>query len=548
MSSLRNIGTRQTPQTERAREDQAVNNAGGFVFELDPFQKLRRFLILGTDGGTYYVNEHEHTRRNFAALRECVKVDGVKTVDTIVEISKGGRAPKNDYAIFALAYCAAHGDRATKNAAIAAIPHVCRIGTHIFQFAEFSEQFRGWGRSLKRGVASWYNTKSPDQLAYQVTKYRQRGGWSHRDLLRLSHARPVSAAHDAIFEYVTAEGLSQELYGRGSDVALNAFDSIMAAEEAKSITEPQYAAELVRGHGLTREMLNTAVLKDPRVWDALLQNMPMTAMIRNLGNMGASGLLVPMSAAVSTVVARLGDRERIKNARVHPIAILNALMTYKSGSGFRGSNTWPVVPQVVDALNEAFYLAFDNVTPSGKRTMLALDVSGSMGTHIGAMPNLTCREASAAMALVTARTEPNYMFTAFTSGDNSYWGRYSADALSPLNISAGQRLDDVIRAVSGLPFGGTDCAAPMMYALKHKLPIDVFIVYTDSETWAGNIQPFEALRRYREQMGIDAKLIVVGMVANDFSIADPNDAGMLDCVGFSTDTPEVISAFSRGEV
>lgn len=69
------------------------------------------------------------------------------------------------------------------------------------------------------------------------------------------------------------------------------------------------------------------------------------------------------------------------------------------------------------------------------------------------------------------------------------------------------------------------------------------MIYTDSETWYGKIHPTEALRQYREQMGIPARLIVVGMVSNGFSIADPNDAGMLDVVGFDTATPQVISDF-----
>jgi 60 kDa SS-A/Ro ribonucleoprotein len=42
--------------------------------------------------------------------------------------------------------------------------------------------------------------------------------------------------------------------------------------------------------------------------------------------------------------------------------------------------------------------------------------------------------------------------------------------------------------------------------------------------------------------------VVVGMVANRFSIADPSDAGMLDVLGFDTATPDVIGAFARGEI
>jgi 60 kDa SS-A/Ro ribonucleoprotein len=46
----------------------------------------------------------------------------------------------------------------------------------------------------------------------------------------------------------------------------------------------------------------------------------------------------------------------------------------------------------------------------------------------------------------------------------------------------------------------------------------------------------------------NAKLIVVGMVSNGFSIADPNDAGMLDVVGFDTSAPAVMADFSAGRI
>ena len=75
-----------------------------------------------------------------------------------------------------------------------------------------------------------------------------------------------------------------------------------------------------------------------------------------------------------------------------------------------------------------------------------------------------------------------------------------------------------------------------------------FVIYTDSETWAGDIHPAQAVRKYREQSGIPARLVVVGMVSNGFSIADPEDPGMLDVVGFDTATPQVISGFAAGRI
>ncbi|MDQ2808957.1 MAG: TROVE domain-containing protein, partial [Chloroflexota bacterium] len=118
--------------------------------------------------------------------------------------------------------------------------------------------------------------------------------------------------------------------------------------------------------------------------------------------------------------------------------------------------------------------------------------------------------------------------------------------LTPLKVSPRQRLDDVLKAVDAMPMGGTDCALPMLWAQKQKIAADVFVVYTDSETWAGKIHPTQALRQYRQATGIAAKLIVVGMVSNGFTIADPDDAGMMDVVGFDTAAPQVMADFAVG--
>jgi len=149
---------------------------------------------------------------------------------------------------------------------------------------------------------------------------------------------------------------------------------------------------------------------------------------------------------------------------------------------------------------------------------------------------------------VTASNEPKHTIVGFTAG--SYSSRFPghASGITPLTISPRQRLDDVVKTMQAVPFGGTDCALPMLWALEKGVKADAFVIYTDSETWAGTIHPVQALRQYRERTGIPARLVVVGMVANEFSIADPNDAGMLDVVGFDTAAPDLIAAFARGEL
>jgi 60 kDa SS-A/Ro ribonucleoprotein len=531
---------------------QVKNSTGGRSWPVDEWTRLRRFLILGSEGGSYYASERKLTRENAEAVEQAVRADGKRAVAEIVTVSREGRAPKNDPALFALALAAGVGDEETRKAALQALPQVARTGTHLFQFATFVEGFRGWGRSLRRAVGRWYAAQSVDELAYQAVKYRRREGVTHRDLLRLAHpAQSVSAGnptlavsdeHRRLFEWIArggdAEGLPRLVEG------------FVRAQNAET---PKLAAELVREYRLPREALQPEHLTSAEVWEALLEDMPMTALVRNLATMTRIGVLAPGSEGTARVVAQLGDGERIRRARVHPIAVLAALRTYASGRGVRGQSTWVPVRQIVDALDAAFYAAFGNVEPDGKRLLLALDVSGSMTVgKVAGIPGLTPRDASAALALVTVATEPNVEVVAFYAGFRGFKaagkGRFgwAADGLTPLSLSPCQRLDDAVKTVSDLPFGGTDCALPMLYARSLQREIDTFVIYTDSETWAGKIHPAQALRDYRRVSGIQARLVVVGMVSNGFSIADPADTGMLDVVGFDTATPQLISDFARG--
>ena len=542
-----------TPQNVRARKDQVENNAGGFVFQLDCWKRLDRFLILGCDGPTYYASEKAHSVQASEAVKECIESDGPRTVARIVEISDAGRAIKNDPAIFALAMCAGATNEATRRAALAAIPKVYRIGTHLFHFAEDVEKFRRWGRSLRTAVGGWYNAQKPDALALQVIKYQQRDGWSHKDVLRLSHPKPATPEHRAILRYVQlgAGEMGKVREGKRDKDPITADKLpaiIQAFEEIHSEgVDKKRAVDLIATHKLPHECVPNELKGDPKIWEAMLPSMGITALIRNLGKLSSIGMTKGLSSTTKDLASRISDAAILKKGRVHPMTILYAMKTYASGHGLKGSLSWDPERMIVDALDEAFYLSFGNIESAGKATMLALDISGSMSSSMGGT-NVSCREASSAMAMVTARTEKNWMCVGFTSGGGGYGGRWDAgrNGLTKIDISPRQRLDDICKKTDALPMGGTDCALPMVYATQEKLEVDVFTVYTDSETWAGSIQPFQALQQYRQKSGRNAKLIVVGMTATEFSIADPRDAGMLDVVGFDTSTPNAMAEFARG--
>ena len=530
MTYLKNLLSRKaTPQSlPIPGSAQVANSAGGYAFAVDDWVMLERFLILGTEGGSYYAAETRLTRENAHAVLRCIEADGARAVARIVAVSVEGRAPRTDPAIFALALAASFGSDSTRRLALSALPRVCRTGTHLFHFAAFADGMRGWGRGLRGAIAHWYEAMDTSKLAYQAVKYQQRDGWGHRDLLRLSHPRPSDSSKQTLYHWMT-QGWPRVGDAPHPDEALRL---VWAWERAKRAETAREIVGLIGTYGLPREAVPSQWLTHAAVWEALLPQMPLGALVRNLATLTRVGLLADADR-VAQVAGAITDPERLRAARVHPVALLSALRTYAQGHGERGGNTWTPVRAITDALDRAFYAAFANIEPTGRRWLLALDVSGSMGGSVVAgIPGLTARDGSAAMALVTSATESACEIVGF------------CDTLRPLDLRR-KRLDSVIKAVSGLPFGATDCALPMEYARKKRLAVDAFVVYTDSETWHGTIHPVQALRAYREAMGIAAKLIVVGMVANKFTIADPTDAGMLDVVGFDTAAPGLIADFVR---
>ena len=537
--------------------DMVANNAGGFVFKLDEWKQLDRFLILGSEGGTFYVSEKKLTAENANKVLLLLQKDGLKVVAKTVEMLTSGRAPKPDTAIFVLALAAAKGDDATRKAALAAVPSALKTGTQLLKFVDTVNGLRGWGRGLKKAIQLWFKERKAETLALQLVKYKQREGWSMKDVLRLAKPVPADDVQGKLFGWTAKR---DDAAWAKAPVAPGdkALDFVWAAEqasglrlvaenadtaEAKAIlAEANQASvkklvDLIVTYRLPREALPTEALNRAEVWEALLQEMPMTAMIRNLGTMSKIGLLKPLSDAEKLVAGRLTDAARLRGAKVHPIQVLSALRTYSSGRGVRSAATWTVSNKIVESLDEAFELSFGAVEPAGTRHLLGLDVSGSMsGGEIAGVPGLSPSAATAALAVVAARTEPWTAIMGF------------ADSFRDLGITARDRVDVATRKVSGLTFGSTDASVPMTWALQNKILVDTFVVLTDSETWAGRIQPVQALEKYRQATGIGARLIVVGMTSTGFTIADPNDAGMLDVVGFDGATPALMAKFAKGDL
>jgi len=568
------VANPKTPQTKRAKSTQVKGRAGGYVFPVDSWTRLNRFLIIGCEKGSYYASDRELTMENYDCILECLKLDAKRTIDTIVEISDKGRAVKNDPAIFALAVCSVHGDIKTKEHANKAMPKVARFSTDFFTWVDAVNTLKEGrkGKGLLRAIGRWYTDKDAVKLAYQICKYpgRSVGGqrWTHADVLRMARISPSkdgrpsrngkaltipSDDHAILFHYAThgittdeartlkeAEEKATGKLQKASGLTVEKFESLKDSnlryvyghEKCKVATSTSQVVNLVKEFNLTRESIPPQFRNEVEVQRALLPTMPLKAMIRNLGGMTSSGLLKPLADETLMVIEKLNNEEILKKARIHPMSIMMALKTYASGQGMRTS--WRPVGTVKDALEDSFYKSFNYVEPSGKKFLIGVDVSASMTWH--SMNGLNSREAAAIVAMTCARTEKNYDIMAFSH------------TFSKLDITAKDSLNTVINKTSNLPHGGTDCSLPMKYAVDNKLDVDVFVVLTDNETHNGGIHVFEALKKYRKSFNKDAKLAVLAFEASNFTVADPSDAGMMDIAGLDSNVPKVLSEFASGRL
>lgn len=526
-------------QKEKAKPNQVVNNAGGYVFQVTDETRLERFLILGTTGGTYYQNEQDITKQNMDFIKAMIHNTPDKVISKIREIATERRALRQSPAIFATALLMSE----LKNINVPTLSEreftysdvkqlvldVCKTATQLFEFISYLELLGGWSRAKRTAVARWYIEKSTDSLAYQMVKYRQRNGFTHADAIRLSKASIDSDLAKFAKVHYNAEANLELAETSYPDIV----EGFIRAQHCT--TESELLRVMKAYPKLPWEAFPTQLLKSPKVWRQLFESGALRnqALIRNITRLARLDMFKDLRFARD-----YADKLLLEAKGLHPLNFLNALIVHESGQVDRKNSGWYATRNkdwqtsniIRDSLNDGFYAAFRDVVPSGKRIMLALDVSGSMSALASGL-DMSCAQLTAAMAMAISRVETTYMIMGFTHN------------FVDLEISSRDDLGEALAKVQRNNFGRTDCAVPMQWAAKHHVDIDTFVVLTDNETWYGTTHPYKALQQYRQQTGINAGQIVVAATATPFTIADPSDSKTLDVVGADANLPALVSNF-----
>lgn len=180
---------------------------GEHPWEVTDMTRLRRFICYGSEMAIYDTKEHRLGMESALALLSLLQEGrGCEVVEEVKRLALEGRPVRANPSLFALAVCSQHLDLNTRQGAFRALSDVCRAPEHLFTFIQYKKEVKErmrcgiWGRALRKAVSDWYNKQDAMGLALAVTKYKTREGWSHQDLLRLSHAKPAN------------EGELQEVY------------------------------------------------------------------------------------------------------------------------------------------------------------------------------------------------------------------------------------------------------------------------------------------------------------------------------------------------
>jgi 60 kDa SS-A/Ro ribonucleoprotein len=493
-------------------------------------------MYLGTEGGTYYISEKDLTTMNLECLESLLadEVDRLEVLELVKEFSH--KTFKKDYIIFVLARCCSlKEDNEFRRSSYSVMLDVCKTPTHLFMFLEYYEILNkkynhstGWNKIHKNFICLWYIMKPLKELVYQCTKYKNRNGWTHRDVFRLCHIKPFDTLYEQIYGYFVNDKLAE-----GNDDCLS-IQYLKAYERIKNTNDPDLVIEMIDKWQFVREHIPTNLLKEVDVLNALSQKMPITALLRNINRLTVYGVFEKYPKTLLTIIEHLRDVEFIKRSGVHPLQFLIALKMYSAGSGDLGKLSWTPIRDIVSALEIAFYSSFDNVEKTNKKYLLALDVSGSMTcSTVCGIKCLSAAEIACAMTMVIKSVEDNCDIMGF------------ADEFRELDVSPKLSLEQNLKITRYMSFGATDISLPFTWARQYNRNYDAIIVITDNETNYNTINPVDALHLYRHYINPNTKLIVVAASSNSFTIADPNDKGMLDIAGFSADTPFIINEFVK---
>ena len=442
----------------------AVNEAGGLAYKLEPKHALAQVAATGTFGNAFYSTAETQ-------LDEVLKlIDEVDDNQYLAKLALYARekAFMKDMPA-ALLVALSVRDTELMHRVFDRVVDNGRVLRTVFQMIR-SGQFKnkaGKGRvglssSVQRAFQRWLNTASVGKLLSASIGNDP----SLRDILRMARPTPKDNARRAMFGWLTDKSIDKWAPATEADLPVEV-QSLIAYRNSES----EEAQALIAG-GLDNvrwDLLSDAA-KGPTVWAALARKMGPQALRMNLNTLLRHDVLAT-SAMVDYVADRIADESEIRRSKQFPYQYFAAYL-----------NADDNVPQKIKtALHKAAEIACGNVPELPGPVVIGLDTSGSMSSAVtgqrgrGATSKMRCIDVAALFAAAILRRNPDSVVIPF---DTSAY-----DAKMDPNDS----ILSIAERLAKYGGGGTDCSLPLVAAnQKHaKRKFAGIVLVSDNESWVG---------------------------------------------------------------
>ena len=264
---------------------------------------------------------------------------------------------------------------------------------------------------------------------YALAKYNRYGAVKLRDVLFLSHAKPADGKKARIVQRKYKNGTSKGLARHDDSLFTKIVNRTLATPDTWEVNLSAGADKKVTFERLMLE-----------------KNLGGLAFLRNLRNMRDAGV----------------DRSIVE--QYAQVANFSRVLPFRFIAAARAVPAWE------DILEPLMLSAVANQTKMAGRTVLAVDVSGSMSSMVSSKSDMTRLDAAAALAILLREVCEGFEIFAFNTG------------IKPVAPRRGFALRDAI----GHAQGGTDIGLAVRHA--NTLGADRLIVLTDeqSHTAVGN--------------------------------------------------------------
>ncbi len=414
-----------------------------------------------------------------------------------------------------------------------AFPRVCKRTDDLLNIAkQVKDDKGGLCQSSPHIIRSCMADSLANLQEYQAMKYRKKGKFGLKHLLKLYHPKPASKQQQLLYSWI----IDARCWEKWSAEEQEMLPIISAFEQFKrtGIDDMDTLAETAKAGNLPWEMVISRCGSHQSAWRMVLKQMPIMALVRNLRNLITNGVLRDKELH-NYVLSVLENREIILNSQQLPFRWLSAWQEIA-----------PLDNQIGKALQNALQISLDVLPHWPGVTAIACDESASMEIPINKYSSVTAKDlANLLGAMIESLCDEGQLYLFGTDcirvPDRKYCPEIFEEHLQNRNImNRFEKLNQIGKKVGC----GTEAYKVLSQLLTEEIFVDRLVYLTDMQIYssqedcfkifAGNDRYLPALiKEYRKKINPNMQTIAINLQPYETFITPQDQEGVTNISGWS---------------